>query len=77
MLPPVLPALLLQCEDPTLWHDRRGYHIMVHNQDGGQVSAERSASYTSRALAPMPTVVWLCRGRVQRRWYPYLLPVIA
>ena len=27
------------CEDPELWMDSRGYHLMVHDQSGGGVSA--------------------------------------
>lgn len=27
-----------RCEDPYLWYDHRGYHLMVHNQQGGQIA---------------------------------------
>lgn len=27
-----------QCEDPSLWKDSRGFHMMVHNQEGPQVA---------------------------------------
>eukprot|EP00759_Apiculatamorpha_spiralis_P026156 PhF_6_TR29280/c0_g1_i1/m.42898 len=53
------------CEDPFLWIDHRGWHLLVHNQEGAGVSlyaySQYGYSWVFNASRPAPytdTIVW-------------------